>query len=676
MSQRLDVSEFLTGYLAEAEEHLAIARSCLTTIHAAIQRSELSPKSVRELFRSIHTLKGLSSMVGAEPIVQLTHEMETLLRAATKAGGDLPAGAIDIVVASLGAIEERISQVAKREPLTAAPKALLDALGELQFEGRPPSQKGTLDLDDETLAKLSAGEREELLQGLGGGRRAVRVEFVPSQKLSSEGFNITKVRSELTKLGDLVKVLPRSIPGAAGNPAQVAFVLLLVTSADDDAIAAACATTPEEVRAIASSIVPLPAASSVAMEATNDASGDDLERSPRQGDVLRVEVKRLDEALDGLSSLVVSRWRIERAVWKLDEEHANTRELKNLLLENGRQLRDLRAAIMRARMVPVSELLERTPLLVRGLARSSNKLVRLTIEAGTSELDKSVVDRLFPVIVHLLRNAVDHALETPEGRKAAGKPEEGNIRVTCRTQSATQLALVISDDGRGVDAARVAARAKSEMPRTDAELLALITRSGLSTLDKATHTSGRGLGMDIVKRVVEAELGGELTMQTERGKGTTFTLLVPLSVTIFDVFSFSAGGNTYVVPVSTVEDLIEVSSRSIVLAPNPSADGNAVRLLRHRGQTLPLYRVDALLGLKSSPAPTPKAIIVRRDTQSFAFEVDHMLGQKEVVVRPLRDPLVRVRGISGSTDLGDGEPTLVLDLPSLLYRPTLQGLAS
>ncbi len=679
MTQDLDVSEFITGYLAEAEEHLSIARSCLTAIDSALQKKELSPKAVRELFRSVHTLKGLSAMVGAAPIVDITHELETLLRSADKAGGKLPPGAVDLVVKSLRLVEDRISELAKGQPLSEAPKSLLEALGELQFDEKPPPPFGRLVLEPETLAKLSSSEQAELLACVALGKRAVRVAFVPSHALSAEGINITKVRSELSKIGDLVKVLPRSMPQAAGKPASVAFLLLLTTNASDADIAAAAATTPEEVKSITESTLAdapsLPISLVEEAESDEGGGGDAVGRS-RRGEVLRVDVRRLDEALDGLSALVVSRWRIERAVLDLESGQATTRDLKNLLTENARQLRDLRAAIMRARMVPVSELLERAPLLVRGLARSSNKLVRLTIEAGPSELDKAVVDRLFPVIVHLLRNAVDHALEAPEARRAAGKPEEGQLRISCRTQSATQLALVISDDGRGVDAEKVARRAGCEVPKTDAQLLALITRTGLSTLDQATHTSGRGLGMDIVKRVVEGELGGELRLRTERGKGTEFTLIVPLSVTIFDVFTFVSGGSTYVVPVSAVDDLTEIDAEDVSEAPSPTGKGAMVRLLEHRGSTLPLYRVDTLLGRSGESAVSPKAIIVRREAHAFAFEVDRMLGQKEVVVRPLRDPLVRVRGVSGSTDLGDGEPTLVLDLLSLLQPSTSGSQAS
>lgn len=661
MTDALDVREFTAGYLAEAEEHLSVARSCLVAIDRSLAQQENNPKAVRELFRSLHTLKGLSAMVGAEPIVDIAHELETLLRSADKAGGKLPRGALDEMLKALRAIEERVAGLGRGEPLAPAPRQLIDALADLQFDARPQRPSGLLSLEPELLAKLSLAEQEQLLQGLSKGSRAIRVDFVPSQARAAQGLNITSVRARVGGLGELVKVLPRSVPSTAAGPGSIAFVLIVLTAASDEAIAEAAASSVDEVQAI--EVVPGQSAgpSEVLPEEPLDAG------EAQKSNVVRVDVARLDDALEGLSALVVTRSRLQHAVTDLAQGRGDLRELKNIVAENGRQLRELRAAIMRARMVPVAELLDRAPLLVRGLSRSSNKLVRLSIDAGSSELDKVVADRLFPAVVHLLRNAVDHAIEPPEERRAKGKPEEGRLHVSCGDRSASQLALVVSDDGRGIDREAVARRVGCRPPRDDAELLSLITRPGLSTLDEATHTSGRGFGMDIVKRIVVDELGGHLQLRTEIDQGTRFTLVVPLSVTILDVFSFVSGNRTFVVPVSAVEDLVEIGAAVVTRAPGSRAGGLSVRLLEHRGATLPLFTLSSLLGIASQQPERPKAIVVRRDAQTFAFQVDKMLGQQEVVVRPLRDPLVSVPGVCGSTDLGDGQPTLVLDLLSLVH---------
>jgi two-component system chemotaxis sensor kinase CheA len=267
-----------------------------------------------------------------------------------------------------------------------------------------------------------------------------------------------------------------------------------------------------------------------------------------------------------------------------------------------------------------------------------------------------------------LRNAVDHAIELPEERRAKGKPEEGQLQVSCAERSGSQLALQIRDDGRGIDREAVAGRAGVPVPKDDVELLALVVRPGLSTLDHATHASGRGLGMEIVKRIVVDQLGGKLRLETVRDQGTTFTLTVPLSVSVLDVFTFICSGRRLAVPLSSVEALTEIEAGSVLVAPQPERRAHEVRLLKHRGASVPLYCLSSLLGFSKEGRRGSKAILMRRESDLFAFEVDSMIGRQEVVVRPLADPLVRVEGVTGSTDLGDGQPTLVLDLLLLAQR--------
>jgi two-component system chemotaxis sensor kinase CheA len=313
-------------------------------------------------------------------------------------------------------------------------------------------------------------------------------------------------------------------------------------------------------------------------------------------------------------------------------------------------------------MVSVAELLERVPLIVRGLARATGKPVRVEIDAGRAELDKTVAERIFPAIVHLIRNAVDHAIEPPEERRRLGKPEEGVVRVTCFERSSTQLELSVSDDGRGIDREAVARRAGHPAPADDRALLELLARPGFSTLEEATKTSGRGLGVDIVRRVAVDQLGGELSLRTTPGAGTTFTLRVPLSLTIVDAFSFVCGAQAFVAPVAGVEEILEVDRHRAPRAPAPGR-ARGVELLERRGEVVPLVSLASLLALPADGGS--KALVVRRNGAPFAFAVSRMLSQQEVVVRPLEDPLVRVVGVSGSTDLGDGQPTLVLDLVGL-----------
>jgi two-component system chemotaxis sensor kinase CheA len=667
-STKFEASDFIVGFIAEAEEHLTSANANLLSVEDAAAKGQATPRQVRELFRSLHTIKGLAAMVGVEPVVDLAHAMESVLREADRASGRLPAGAGDLLLSGVKAIEHRVQALASRKPVPAAPAKLVNALNALQqVAGERGATTVDTSMSPELWGKLSSAERTQLVQGLTEGRRALVVHFVPTPARASEGISITTVRERVAALAEIVKVVPQSMATSEASPGGLAFALILLTEHSDAAIAEAAATTADALAPVLLNAPPAELGPLDGEESPED-------ERPHRG-VVRVEVERLDEALERLSALVVTQFRLKRSAADLRAAGADVRALAQVIAENGRQLRDLRASIMRARMVSVTELLERIPLIVRGLGRATGKDARLSMTTGKAELDKAVAERIFPAIVHLVRNAIDHAIESPAERRAAGKPEQGLLTVACHELSDSQLELTVTDDGRGVDAAAVARRAGAPVPTTADALLALLTRPGLSTKAEVTTTSGRGIGMDVVKRIAVDELGGELTMRTAKGQGTTFSLRLPLSITIVDAFSFVCSGETFVVPVSMVEEIQEVDLAKTVRgpdrrkAPRGGTDrrraARATDMIHRRGETVPVLRLDEVLGLAARAEPDRKAIIVRRNGEPFAFTVERMLGQQEVVVRPLEDELVRVHGISGTTDLGDGRPTLVLDLAAL-----------
>jgi two-component system chemotaxis sensor kinase CheA len=226
---------------------------------------------------------------------------------------------------------------------------------------------------------------------------------------------------------------------------------------------------------------------------------------------------------------------------------------------------------------------------------------------------------------------------------------------------------VVKEAGGGVEAAPVARRARRDLPRSDTELLDLLCVPGLSTRDQVTTTSGRGIGMDVVRRVIVDELGGELALETHAGQGTRFLLRVPLTITIVDAFTFESAGERFCVPVSTIEEILDVDHARLVRAPGGRERTASMGMLERRGEALPFVALARLL--HRAPGAAGKALVVRRNGAPVAFAVDRLLGQQEVVVRPLEDPLVRVAGVTGATDLGDGRPVLVLDLYALAAGP-------
>lgn len=656
MSTKVDLTEFVTGFLAEADDLLALASSSLLSIEAAGKRGTANPRAVRDAFRALHTIKGLSGMVGLEPIVAIAHRMESSLRAADHAGGKLGLDAVDVLLKGVRAIQQRVRAVGEGLPPPEAPRPLLEALDALEAEGGTlpgPGEVVTLDLDPKLDQKLSRADREQLMLGIAAGKLALWAEFTPSAERAAAGTSITSVRERVGKRAEIVKVLPVAVPSSAEAPGGLAFLLLLLSNVTADELQREMTDTGLTVRLIAQAPAPL--------DAETDSAEED--GAARTG-MVRVQVSRLDDAMERLSALIVTRFRLARAVADLAERGADVRNLNQIVAENARQLRDLRTSVLQVRMVPVTEVLERVPLLVRGLRQNTGKLVQLEMDTGRAEVDKAVAERLFPAIVHLVRNAVDHGIELPEERRAKGKPEEALLRLTCTDRSNNQLELTVADDGRGIDAEAVAARAGKEPPQGNAALLELLCTPGFSMRDEATTTSGRGMGMDIARRIAVDELGGEMFLETEVGRGTRFILRVPLTVTIVDAFVFEAALHRYVVPVSMVEEIFELDPGRDTRTPG--SRGRAT-LVQRRGEALPVVQLAGLLRAEE-PGASLKALVVRRGGESMAFAVQRMIGQQEVVIRPLEDPLVRVPGITGATDLGDGKPTLVLDLATLGSR--------
>jgi two-component system, chemotaxis family, sensor kinase CheA len=658
----IDVQEFLRGFLDEAEEHLRRITSSLVVLEEAPDRAH--PHAIVELLRALHTLKGLAGMMAVEPIVELAHAMESPVRATQRYGGVLPAAALDPLVAGAGALTQRIRAMADGSPVPAAPEAVLLALERLASEPGPaqaePWAGELVGLEPALVEKLAPGELDALQQAIARGERALRVTFAPSPARADEGHTITSVRAALEGLGEIVRVLPRSVPRAEATPGGLEFVLLVVTRALPQQLAAAAGVTLADVGAIERVAVDRPV--SAAMAPSDD---DPLSRASRRG-VVRMHVAKLDTALECLSGLSIGQRHLREEARALAGNGVDVRALEHRLGEQDRQLRRMRSTLLELRMVPLQEVLEPLPLIVRGLRNSTGKQVRLVVDVGEAELDKTVAERLFPALVHVVRNAVDHGIEDVQTRRARGKPEEGLVRVTAAAPAAATLEVSISDDGGGIDPVAVARRAGRPVPGTVAELLDILAMPGFSTRDAATATSGRGVGLDIVRQTVET-LGGTLVLDNRPGQGTTLRVRAPLTLALLDALAFEAGHERYLAPLGVVDAVVELDPAQVVRPPRGQAAGCTPGLLHVRGDVVPLVSLRDALGLPSADDER-KAMIIRRHGQPFAFGIDRMIGCHEVLVRPLADPLVAVRGVTGAADLGDGRPTLVLDLGVLVAR--------
>jgi two-component system chemotaxis sensor kinase CheA len=380
--------------------------------------------------------------------------------------------------------------------------------------------------------------------------------------------------------------------------------------------------------------------------------------------VVRVDLTRLDDLMRLVGELVINRSRLEENLKLLTgilpPAHASTvgRVLQETSHAFERQLRDLREGVMRLRLVPVRDVFARMQFVVRDLTRESGKEIRLEASGEETEIDKYVVERIMDPLLHLVRNAVSHGLELSQERAARGKPPVGTLSLRASASGETIL-IEVEDDGRGMDAEAVLARARAtgvagtEAGSDAVPLLDLICAPGFSTREEADRASGRGMGMAVVRTVVE-ELGGFLSLDTRLGKGTHFTLQLPLTLAIADALLVIVSGQMFAVPQVLVREVLQVETDALRRLENNE-------LIPYRDGVLTLVRLGAFFGLVDVEKRTLNVLVVGMGRAAVGIAVDRVVGLREIVVRPLNDPLLRVPGIGGATELGDGRVVLILD---------------
>ncbi|HEY5675658.1 MAG TPA: chemotaxis protein CheA, partial [Myxococcales bacterium] len=650
-----DPNKYLPLFIAEASEQLEL----LTSELVRIEQEPAGGPVWDSIFRRVHSVKGSAATLGLSEVVDIAHSAETLI-GKLKAQNHRPErGQVDLLLQATDALVSEIQRASARlersrreetgnsAQLLARLSDASRALPEIVLSPPPPVNK-----PDARIAVDPALPRLDVL-------------FSLSRACQAPGARALIVQRKLKALGTLLEIepTPQALMQKKGG---VRVTALLCTSRSIEDVSAAFDGIPEvenvQVRpAPLTSAAPEPEAP---VEPKTRPPRPITQTTPLAEEVrveatVRVRAQALDQLLDQAAEVLHGMARLREQARYLPESAVSQFEVE--IDRVRRTARELHGRVMNARLTPFSSLTERLPRLVRDTAHRLGKEVDLEVQGSAVELDRTLIDALGDPLTHLVRNAVDHGMETGAQRVAAGKPPRGTLVLAARRER-DKVLIDVSDDGRGLDAERLRARAV-EMGMLAPEKAAGLNQEqcwelaflpGLSTRGEATELSGRGVGLDAVKAAVE-NLGGKLTVRSTQGKGSRFTLELPLSVSMANLLLVQVGGELYGLPMNRVVVTTEydLSARG--------GEGFEARSLAVMGQLVRAHSLAKLFGLPSLAPPGPRPFAVLEvDGITFALSVDRLVGQEEAVLKPLFPPLDRIRGLAGTTVLGNGRPLLVL----------------
>lgn len=657
----IDMSKYLGLFASEAQEHL----ESLSRELVALEK-DASPTAIDSMFRHAHSVKGMAASMGFEPIATLSHRVEDLVEQVRKKPSALDAETADVLFA---AADHLLAMVRAAGAGSTPPDAnpLITRIGErlLALTGSAPAKTRVLDAvakvapDAPGAAPRPAGPQPEPLAPNLPPRFLVRVKIAPTCLVP--GVRAFLVHKKLGALGDLFDVQPPVEDLKAGRipEGRLSVEIQTVGPRGEEAIRRALAVVAdlESIEVGRVEVKSFPQAPAPAPDGPRPI-GAELSRS------VRVKTEILDYFLDAVGELLLATAQLRELAKPVPEPHVGP-------LDQGVNrlhaiVKDLHNKVMSVRMTPLSLITDRLPRAARDLARKKAREVDLVISGAEIELDRAILDELADPLLHILRNCIDHGVEDPAARLDRGKPARGRVVVAAR-RDRDRVLLEIEDDGRGMDAQRlkekaveaglVTAEAARAMAEREALLLACLP--GVSTAASVTDVSGRGVGMDAVKRAVES-VGGTLDIDSAPGRGTRFTLRLPLTVAVVNVLLVGVGREVFGLPIAKVKAVVEVDPDRLSRSRNSP-------MLSHDGVLLPVHPLGALLAIERKPSAGARPhVVLDAEVGPVALEVDRLMGQEEAVLKPLSRPLDLIAGLAGVTILGTGRPIFILDVPRLI----------
>ncbi|MFS7308244.1 chemotaxis protein CheA [Rahnella inusitata] len=657
----MDITDFYQTFFDEADELLADMEQHLLLLDPDAPDVE----QLNAIFRAAHSIKGGAATFGFTVLQETTHLLENLLDGARRAEMSLSTDIINLFLETKDIMQEQLDAYkSSRDPDADSFEYICAALRQLALEVQQ-AREPAADLHvvtDESAQTVAAPAAP--VAGKGGMR--VRLSGLKPQE-------VPVMLEELGNLGDIV------------DPVQTedsVEATLVTTVTEDDIIAVLCfvlepeqisftqATAPAAAEpvaavpvAVAAPVVPAAPRPAPVLTAVPD-SEPPKPRAPKapESTSIRVAVEKVDQLINLVGELVITQSMLAQRSDLLDPVAHS--DLLNSMGQLERNARDLQESVMSIRMMPMEYVFSRFPRLVRDLASKLNKQIELTLLGSSTELDKSLIERIIDPLTHLVRNSLDHGVETPDVRIANGKPATGNLTLSAEHQGGN-ICIEVVDDGAGLNRERIIAKALSQgmnvsESMSDEDVGMLIFAPGFSTAEKVTDVSGRGVGMDVVKRNIQ-EMGGHVEIHSQQGKGTTIRILLPLTLAILDGMSVKVGKEVFILPLNAVMESLQPLAEDL----HPLAGGE--RVLQVRGEYLPLVELYNVFEVEAAKTEATQGIVVILQSagRRYALLVDQLIGQHQVVVKNLESNYRKVPGISAATILGDGSVALIVDVSAL-----------
>ena len=682
-------NQYMDMFLDESHEHLQSLNEGLLRLEENMEEID----AVNDIFRNAHTLKGMSATMGFAKIAELTHEMEDVLDLVRKNQLKLNEDIMDTLFKCLDSLEQMVDSVGNGEaedvvdvsdlvvklssiskgtpaPAVAAPAAAASA-----SPAAAGSDAGMVDLElDEIDIDVMKKAKE-------AGLNLFHIKVTLMETCVLKAARSVMVMHALDEVGDAIKSIPPA-EDLEQEKFDRSFDVLVATSADAKAVQNAVDTVSEiedvhveavdpdkvgkeKAPAAAAPVASVPATKPAAPAAKKEAAkpAATAPKKQHQSQSVRVDIEKLDTLMNLMGELVINKVRLEQ----IGQTHRMT-ELMETLEQMDRVTGDLQNIVMKVRMVPVSAVFNRFPRMVRDVSKELGKEINLTIEGEETELDRTVIDEIGDPIMHLLRNSLDHGVESPEKREAKGKPRVGEVGLIARHEG-NNVVIMITDDGAGIDADKIRRKAvekgmisQEEADRLDdADAVRLIFLPGFSTAEQITDISGRGVGMDVVRSKIEA-LSGHVDVETHIDEGSVFKIKLPLTLAIIQAMLVQVQEEMYAIPLGSIDSTINIEPTDIQTVQNKE-------VIVLRGEIIPIIRMEEALQVPHTKDSDELFVVVVHAGEAKAgIVVDNLIGQQEIVIKTLGNLFAGLKLFGGATVLGDGKVALILDVATMLQQ--------